>query len=131
MTDPITGEKRSISEDKPFEGEVRFTHDLPGGRWSWGVDASLSEKEREFRFDEVRRERTGTAIGMHVEFRPTPDWRIRAEVDNVAWDGLTDQREKYEGLRTFDVLGSIETRQINTDPIFTLSVRRAFGGDEG
>ncbi|HET9337109.1 MAG TPA: TonB-dependent receptor [Sphingomicrobium sp.] len=131
VTDPITGAKRTISEDKPFEGEVRFTHDLPGGRWSWGVDATLSEKEREFRFDEVRRERTGTALGMHVEFRPTSDWRIRAEVENVAWDDLTDQREKYDGLRTFDVLESIETRRINTDPIFTLSIRRAFGADEG
>jgi hypothetical protein len=131
VTDPITGEKRTISEDKPFEGELRFTHDLPGGRWSWGIDATLSEKEREFRFDEVRRERTGTALGMHVEFRPTADWRIRAEVENVAWDGLTDKREQYDGLRTFDVLESIETRRINTDPIFTLSVRRAFGADEG
>ena len=68
---------------------------------------------------------------MHVEFRPTADWRIRAEVENVAWDGLTDKREQYDGLRTFDVLESIETRRINTDPIFTLSVRRAFGADEG
>lgn len=130
VTDPITGEKRSISEDKPFEGEIRFTHDLPGGRWSWGMDATLSEKEREFRFDEVRRERTGTALGMHVEFRPTSLWRLRAEVENVGWDGLTDKREKYDGLRTFDVLESIETRRINTDPIFTLSVRRAFGASE-
>ena len=130
VTDPITGAKRTISEDKPFEGEVRFTHDLPGGRWSWGVDATLSEKEREFRFDEVRRERTGTALGMHVEFRPTSKWRIRAEVENIAWKDLTDKREKYEGLRTFDVLQSIETRRINTDPIFTLSVRRAFGAVE-
>lgn len=131
VTDPVTGEKRSFSEDKPFEGELRFTHDLPGGRWSWGVDTTLSEKEREFRFDEVRRERTGTALGMHVEFRPTSVWRIRAEVENVAWNGLTDKREKYEGLRTFNVPDSIETRRITTDPIFTLSVRRSFGANEG
>jgi len=129
VTDPITGQRRSISEDKPFEGELRFTHDLPGGRWSWGLDASLAERERKFRFDEIRRERTGTALAMHVEFRPTNVWRIRAEIENVTWDDLTDEREKYVGLRTFGMLESIETRRINTDPIFTLSVRRAFGAD--
>ena len=128
VTDPVTGEKRYISEDKPFEGVLRFTHDLPGGRWSWGVDATLTEKEREFRFDEVRRERNGTALGVHVEFRPTEAWRIRAEIENFAWEDLSDRREEYDGLRSLGVLESIETRRINTDPIVTLNVRRSFGG---
>ncbi len=127
VTDPITGEKRPISDDKPFEGEIRFTHDLPGGRWSWGVDATLSEHEREFRFDEVRRERNGTAIGVHVEFRPTTNWRIRAEIENLAWKDFTDKREEYDGLRSSAMIDSVETRRINTDPIFTLNIRRSFG----
>lgn len=129
VSDPITGEKRPISEDKPFEGELRFTHDLPGGRWSWGANATLTQHEHEFRFDEVRRERNGTAFGAHIEFRPTTEWRIRAEIENVAWDGLTDKRELYDGLRSFGILQSIETRKINNDPIFNLSVRRAFGAN--
>ena len=131
VTDPITGEKRTISEDKPFEGELRFTHDLPGGRWSWGADATLTEHEHEFRFDEVRRERSGTAFGAHVEFRPTNQWRIRGEIENVALDGLTDKREQYDGLRSFGILESLETRRIDTDPIFSLSVRRSFGAGGG
>ena len=93
------------------------------------MDATLTEKEREFRFDEVRRERTGTALGMHVEFRPTAKWRIRGEVENVAWENLTDEREEYLGPRSVGVLESFENRRINTDPIFTLSIRRAFSAD--
>ena len=127
VTDPITGEKRSISEDKPFEGEFRFTHDLPGARWSWGLDATLTEQEREFRFDEVRRERSGTSLAAHVEFRPAAAWRIRAEIENVAWKDLTDKRELYDGIRSSADLESIETRRINTDPIFIFSIRRSFG----
>ena len=127
VADPITGDQLPISGDKPFEGEVRFTHDLPGGRWSWGVEAMLSEHEREFRFDEVRRERSGTSIGAHVEYRPAAGWRIRAEVDNVAWSDLTDKREQYDGLRSLGVLESLESRRINTDPFFSLSLRRSFG----
>ncbi len=72
VTDPVTGEKRSISEDAPFEGDVRLTHDLPGGRWSWGADAEFAQHEHEFRFDEVRRESRGMSIGAHIEFRPRP-----------------------------------------------------------
>lgn len=128
VTDPVTGESRPISGDKPFEGDVGFTHDLAGGRWSWGVDATLSQKEREYRFDEVRRERNGTMFAAHVEYRPTANWRIRAEIENVAWSELTDKREQYDGLRSSSPLGSIETRRIDTDPIFSLSARRSFGG---
>lgn len=127
VKDPITGDTRPISGDKPFEGEVRFTHDLPGGHWSWGVDAALSRQEREFRFDEVRRERSGTSIGAHVEYRPSADWRIRAEVENLAWADLTDKREQYDGLRSLGIVESLEFRRINTDPIFSLSLRRSFG----
>ena len=127
VADPITAGKRPIAGDKPFEGEVRFTHDLPGGRWSWGVDAALSQHEREFRFDEVRRERSGTSIGAHVEYRPAPGWRIRAEVDNIALDRLTDKRRQYDGLRSLGLLESLETRRINTDPFFSLSMRRSLG----
>ena len=91
------------------------------------MDATLTEQEREFRFDEVRRARNGTSFAAHVEFRPTAAWRMRAEVENVAWKDLTDERQLYDGLWSSADLESIETRQINTDPIFTFSVRRSFG----
>jgi len=129
VTDPVTSQKRTISEDRPFEGEIRLTHDLPGGRWSWGVDASLTHKEREFRFDELRREHKGTALSAHIEFRPGRDWRLRAEVENLTSRILTDERQQFDGLRSSGILESVETRRIKTDPIFTLSLRRPFGAD--
>jgi len=127
VTDPVTGEKRWISEDRPFEGDVRFTHDLPGGRWSWGLDASLAHQEREFRFDELRRERKGTSVGAHVEFRPGSKWRIRGEAENLTSRMLVDRRREYDGSRAAEILDKTEVRRIKTSPIFTLSVRRSFG----
>ena len=127
VTDPVTGEKRSISEDRPFEGDIRFTHDLPGGRWSWGVDASLAHREREFRFDELRQEQKGTSLGGHVEFRPGNRWRIRAEVENLTSRRLVDRRRVFDGRRDLGILDSTELRRIKTSPIFTFSVRRTFG----
>jgi hypothetical protein len=127
VTDPVTGEKRRISEDRPFEGDVRFTHDLPGGRWSWGLDASLAHLERDYRFDELRQERKGTALGAHLEFRPDGKWRIRGEVENLTSRMLVDRRRQFDGTRALGILDSTEVRRIRTSPIFTLSVRRSFG----
>jgi hypothetical protein len=127
VTDPVTGEKRAISDDRPFEGDIRFTHDLPGGRWSWGVDASLAHREREYRFDELRLEQKATAVGAHVEFRPDSDWRIRGEVENLTSRRLIDRRHEFDGSRDLGIVDSTQVRRIKTSPIFTLSVRRAFG----
>jgi hypothetical protein len=127
VTDPVTGERRSISEDRPFEGDLNFTDDLPGGRWSWGVDASLAHREREFRFDEIREERKETSLGAFVEYRPAQSWRARLEAENLTSRTLADERDKFDGLRSSGILDSIETRRIKTAPIFSLSVRKSFG----
>lgn len=127
VTDPITGAGRPISEDKPFEGEIRVTHDIPGGRWSWGAEAIFGSHEREYRFDEFRREQSGLSTGAHVEFRPARNWRIRAEVENISWKGLRDERHRFDGPRSTGVLESVTTRRIDVDPIFTFSVRRSLG----
>ena len=130
VTDPVTGERRSISEDRPFEGDLSFTHDLPGGHWSWGVDASLAHREREFRFDEVREERKETSLGAFVEYRPAPGWRTRLEAENLTSRALVDEREKFDGLRSSNILESTETRRIKTAPIFSFSVRKSFGASD-
>jgi hypothetical protein len=99
VTDPITGRKRVITEDRPFEGDVRLTHDLPGGRWSWGVDASFAHREREFRLD----------------------------AENFGSRSLVETRKKFESSRTSGILDAIETRRLRTSPIVTVSVRKSFG----
>ena len=130
VTDPVTGDKRSISEDKPFEGELRLTHDLPGGRWSWGANAELSHHERLFRFDELRKESKATSVGAYVEFRPLSDWRLRFEVENFTSYRLTEVREKFDGPRSEVPLDSTETRKLKTAPIFSFSIRKSFGSTE-
>jgi hypothetical protein len=129
VTDPVMGEKRIISEDKPFEGALRVIHDLPGGRWNWGADASLTEREREFRHDEVRDERVYTALGAFIEFRPTANWRMRAEVQNLTSRAIVEERRNFDGLRSEDLLDSTEVRRIETAPTIALSVRKSFGSN--
>jgi hypothetical protein len=127
VTDPVTGRRRIIAEDRPFEGDLRLTHDLPGGRWSWGADASLPHHERKFRFDQERLERKGVMIGAHVEFRPSRDWRIRLEGVNIASRSLVETRRSFAGTRASGIVDSIETRRLRTSPIVIVSIRKSFG----
>ncbi len=130
VTDPVTGERRVISDDRPFEGEIRLTHDVPGGRWSWGVDAELGYEERDYRFDEIRADRSGAAFGGFVEFRPTALWRLRLEAENLGPRRLTERRFKFDGLRSLDDLDEIETTRIRAAPLVSFSVRRSLGGGQ-
>jgi hypothetical protein len=127
VIDPITGKRRIIAEDRPVEGDIHLTHDLPGGRWSWGADASLAHRERKFRFDEERLERKGTSFGAYVEFRPRPAWRIRLEAENIGSRRLVETRNEFDGTRADGIVDSIETRRLRTSPIVMFSVRRSFG----
>jgi hypothetical protein len=126
-TDPMTARRRIISEDRPVEGEIGIVHDLPGGRWSWGADASLAHREHQFRFDEVRVERKGMSIGLHVEYRPAPDWRLRLEVANLTSRRLRETRDKYAGPRSVAGIDAVESLRLETSPLVSLSLRRAFG----
>jgi hypothetical protein len=127
VTDPITGRRRVISEDRPFEGEFSLNHDLPGGRWSWGAETSLAHHEHEFRFDEARVEHKGTSFAAHVEFRPQASWRLRLEAVNIGSRALVETRRKFDDTRSSGVLSSIEARHLRTSPIVIFSLRRTFG----
>ena len=129
VTDPVTGEPRRISEDRPFEADLRLTHDVPGGRWSWGAETTFAYKEREYRFDEIREERSGLTFGGFVEFRPTGPWRLRLEAENLG-RRLSERRFKYGGLRSISGLEEIETRRLRASPIVVLSIRRTFGSED-
>ena len=131
VTDPVTGARRIISEDKPFEGDLALIHDIPGGRWSWGADVSLAHHERDFRFDQDRLERKGLSLGGYIEFRPRQDWRLRFEVDNLTSRELVELRTNYDGTRATDLIDSIERRRIRTAPIFSFTLRKSFGSSGG
>jgi hypothetical protein len=93
------------------------------------VDASFAHREREFRLDEERFERKGTALGANVEFRPRADWRVRLEAENFGSRALVERREKFDGSRA-GILDAIETRRLRTSPIVTFSVRKSFGASD-
>jgi hypothetical protein len=125
-TDPITGKKRMISEDKPLEGEIGLSQDLLGGALNWGVEVELAERKREYRFDEVRSKHEQFRLGAHIEYRPSAAWRIRLEGSNLNGRAIVEERDEYDGLRSSVPLRDVERRTTKTTPTVRFTVRRSF-----
>lgn len=129
VRDPMTGEQRRISKDKPLEGDVHFTQDIPGKPLRWGADIKLGETEFEYRFDELRRERVRTRVNLFAEYKPNPHWRIRMFADNVTSRHVTRQRILYDGPRGAFPVRYVERRDLAVKPYFGFLVTRTLGRD--
>ena len=125
--DPTTGKRRPISEDLPFEGALRVTHDLPALKVHWGVDVEFGGEARQFMLDEVRVERLGTHLEIFAEYTPNPLWRVRVAASNLTDRKFERERWIYDGARGAAPLSYIETRTLRMGPYYALSVRRSFG----
>ncbi len=128
VIDPATGLARPISDEPPLEGALHFTQDLPSRHLRWGVDAVLSENKPEYRFDEVRHDRTAARYGLFAELHPTPAWSLRLHADNLTDGAVVRRREQYVGPRGTSALKRIETRSMTHGAFAGLTVRRSLGG---
>lgn len=129
VTDPVTGEARGISEEKPVEGEVEFMQELPAWRGRWGVLVEhIAERETKYRFDEIERESEGTGWTLYAERRIGENWRVHASVTDLFGRGFVQVRDRYAGPRSEAPLEERETRHRTTPGVFALTLRRSFGG---
>lgn len=127
--DPASGEVREISEDLPFEGEVRYSQHLPRWNARWGATLTAASREREYAFDEIRTDRLGTRLDLFAEFEPRDGWSVRVFVENATDRAAIRERVKFDGLRTSGASPTeIETRILRGEPFYGLLVRIAAGG---
>src|SRR3546814_8048391 len=84
VTDPVTGRERGISGEKPVEGEIEFSRELPALRASWGLLVEhIAERETKYRHDRVTRESEGAGWTLFAERRIGEHWRLRAEATDL------------------------------------------------
>lgn len=128
VTDPVTGERRGISEENPFEGSVSLTQDLPALRLNWGIEFEhIAERETKYSFDEVAHESEAMGWTLFVERRINDRWRVRAEATDLFGRDFSETREKYDGPRSTYPLAEIERRDRETPGYFSLVFRRSMG----
>ena len=129
VTDPVTGEARPISEEKPFEGSIGFTQDVPSQRLSWGFTIEhIAERETKYRFDEIAAKSEATGWTLFVERRLGDHWRVRAEATDLFGRRFEETREKYDGPRSTAPLEAIERRERESPGFVSVMFRRSMGG---
>lgn len=128
VRDPTTGDRRGISGEAPLEGSLRLTQVLPAHRITWGMGVDLAERETEYAYDEVSRERDPLSWHLFAERRLGDGWRVRAEARDLFGSRFTEAREKYDGPRSTMPLEEREYRSHRTPGQVLITVRRSMGG---
>ena len=84
VIDPVAGQPRSISGEKPVEGNIALTQDLPAIKLHWGIELDhIAERKTKYRYDEIKRESEAMGWTVFVEHDLTANWRVRAEVTDL------------------------------------------------
>lgn len=127
VTDPVTGQARPISEEKPFEGAVEFTQELPAWRARWGITVEhIGERKTRYRFDQIVRESEAVGWTVFAEQRLGQHWRLRAEATDLFGRDFKEVRSKYDGPRGTGVVEEVERRDRVSPGYVIVSLRRTF-----
>nr|WP_310522378.1 TonB-dependent receptor [Polymorphobacter sp.] len=126
VTDPTTGEKRSISGVAPFAGGLTLSNDIPKWNSTWKIMASSGQTAREYRIDQIQTESIGLGLGASWEYRPGRGLAILAEVENVGGLSRVRTQEIHDGLRSQVPVSQIERLAVRWPAFFRVRLRKSW-----
>lgn len=95
VTDPVTGQKRIISNQSESNINVEFRQDFPAWRMAWGVNFSKQGEFQAYRFNEVDTNEEGPWVDIFWETTALPNnTRLRLWAAN-AFDGTIDRTRNF------------------------------------
>jgi hypothetical protein len=127
VTDPTTGEPRRISAQHGFDGELHFSQDLPRWKLNWGIDSSLENVERTFRFNEIDTRRRGSSNSLFVAYQARPDLNLHFELDNFGRRPLKLIRDVFAGPRDRAPLALVDYQDRRYGLALFFRIRKTFG----
>jgi hypothetical protein len=125
VIDPLTGESRRISGQRPYDGNIAFSQDLAAKGINWGFNLNNGWTETYYRLGELSRTELTWWGSAFVEYKPSPVWSFRAEYTDL--DAYVRDRILYEGARGSGPIRFTEERVIPPPYRLNLRVRRALG----
>jgi hypothetical protein len=127
VTDPVTHQRRAISESADVSFEGQFRQDLNGRHLSWGVSFQKTTERQTLRHNETDTEEEGPYIDLFVETTAIAGLKIHAEAQNILNPAIIRERRFFEPDRNF-ALDSYQRRRRSFDPApwFVLSVSGTF-----
>lgn len=127
VTDPLTGEKRRISGQRPDNLEVSYRHDLPQWNLTYGLAWYRGWEEDYYYLEEIQNLRLHDFSSAFVEWKPDPGFTLRADLQNMDPYKFTIQRQVFAGPRDASPLDYIENERRNSQILGRLTLRWSFG----
>lgn len=126
VNDPLTGERRPMSNSLEDFAQVTLRHDPPGSNWGWGGGMSYEYRSRSYRLTEQGRMWEGPVwANVYLEHKDVMGLTVRGTLNNLLGGTSMWDRTVHEGRRT-DPVAFHEQRDRLIGPIFTLSIRGEF-----
>lgn len=126
VTDPLTGEARRISGQRPEDVTFGFRQDLPEHNLSFGLGWFQGWRETFYQGRSVERLKLRDFYNSYIEWKPNAGFTLRAEINNFDPYSFNIRREVYAGPRDTDPLDFIETERRNSQVMGMLSARWTF-----
>ena len=126
LRDPLTGERRPISNSLQYLANFELRHDVPDTDWAWGAGAYYQRAALNYRLTEVGRFWEGPVwANLYLEHKDVLGLTVRATLGNIFGGDSMWDRTVYAGRRTGPI-AFFERRDRFIGPIYSLSIRGRF-----
>lgn len=126
VDDPVTGEARRISHERPFEGHLFLSKSVPGLQSSLAFEASMGFRETAYRINEVRTTEETPTLRAYWDWTPRPDLLFRFQYENLTDRRRVRERTGFAGPRSLGPVNLQEQRVVKLGPSTMVRVRKMF-----
>lgn len=126
VTDPLTGDKRRISGQRPEDISFNFRQDLPEQSLTFGLGWFQGWRESYYQGRSIESLKLRDFYNSFIEWKPTSGFTLRAELNNFDPYSFNIRREVYTGPRDTDPVDFVETERRNSQVMGMLSARWTF-----
>lgn len=127
VRDPVTGQDRVITAERPQDIELNFTQDIESLKSTWGIFYYNCWDEHYFRLAQTQHRKTVPPyLEAFWEYKPTPDWSYHVGFINLGQFVYDNQFFNYDGPRDTGKLVFIDERSIKSQPRVYFEIRKTF-----
>jgi len=128
VVDPVTGTNRVISGERPQDIEFSLVQDIESLKSTWKIGYYNCWDEHYFRLEQTQHRRTiPPYVYVYWEYKPTPDWSLHFELDNLGQFVYENEFFNFAGERNTAPLLSTDDRAIKSQPRVFFEIRKTFG----
>jgi hypothetical protein len=124
VTDPVTGEKRRMSNRPLWHQEWALRHDIAGSGFVYGVTANVQDANNGYFLNEYRRQKEGVRTRLFVEYSKFKLGTLRLQYNSIP--DFSRDRFIYTGTRAGGTITQIVNRRRFLDPLIQISLSGKF-----